>query len=119
MTTSEMRELMTGIIGPVNIASVACGVVVPIRDGIDLPMPSGTHRLRVENDYAAHLFRVSRGMDTCRAVPGVPVVQGDSLPSCYSRRSPVWQPFWRMVASAGMATSGWCIACRMATVPGW
>jgi hypothetical protein len=60
MTTPEMRELMAGIIGTHNIGSVSGGVVVPIRDGIDLPMPSGKYRVRVENDYAADLFRVSR-----------------------------------------------------------
>jgi hypothetical protein len=60
MTTPEMRELMTGMIGTHNIGSVSGGVVVPIRDGIDLPMPSGSYRVRVENDYGADLFRVSR-----------------------------------------------------------
>jgi hypothetical protein len=60
MTTSEMRELMTGLIGTHNIASTSGGVVVPIRDGIDLPMPSGRYRVRIENDYGEDLFRVSR-----------------------------------------------------------
>jgi hypothetical protein len=60
MTTPEMRELMTGIIGLHNIASVSGGVVVPIRDGIDLPMPSGNYLVRIEYDYGADEFRVSR-----------------------------------------------------------
>lgn len=59
-TTPEMRYLMAGIIGGPNIAATSGGVVVPIRDGIDLPMPSGEYRVRVENDYGADLFRVSR-----------------------------------------------------------
>ena len=37
MTTQEMRYLMVGLIGTANICSISGGVVVPIRDGIDLP----------------------------------------------------------------------------------
>lgn len=59
MTTPEMRELMAGMIGTHNIAFVSGGVVVPIRDGIDLPI-SDRYRVRVENDYGADMFIVSR-----------------------------------------------------------
>jgi hypothetical protein len=37
-TTLEMRYLMAGIIGTPNIGSISGGVVVPIRDGIELPV---------------------------------------------------------------------------------
>jgi hypothetical protein len=59
-TTPEMRYLMAGIIGTHNIGSTSGGVVVPIRDGIDLPMPSGQYIVRIENDYGADLFTVAR-----------------------------------------------------------
>jgi hypothetical protein len=60
MTTPEMRYLMVGLIGTHNIGSTSGGVVVPIRDGIDLPTPLGAYRVRVEYRYGADLFRVSR-----------------------------------------------------------
>ncbi|MGO9384778.1 MAG: hypothetical protein ACLP4W_22470 [Mycobacterium sp.] len=60
MTTPEMRYLMAGLIGTHNIGSTSGGVVVPIRDGIDLPMPSGEYRVRVTNEYGDDLFTVSR-----------------------------------------------------------
>jgi hypothetical protein len=59
-TSPEMRYLMVGLIGGPNIGGTSGGVVVPIRDGIDLPMPSGQYRVRVENNYGADLFVVSR-----------------------------------------------------------
>lgn len=59
-TTPEMRYLMAGIIGGPKIGATSGGVVVPIRDGIDLPMPSGQYIVRVENDYGADLFTVAR-----------------------------------------------------------
>jgi hypothetical protein len=57
-TTQEMRYLMVGLIGTPNICSISGGVVVPIRDGIDLPV--GDYRVRVVNDYGADMFVVSR-----------------------------------------------------------
>jgi hypothetical protein len=78
MTTPEMRELMAGIIGTHNIASVSGGVVVPVRDGIDLPMPSGRYRVRIENDYGEDLFVVSR----IHIVDGVERVEGSAHIDC-------------------------------------
>jgi hypothetical protein len=60
VATPEMRYLMVGMIGTHNVCGVSGGVVVPTRDGIDLPMPSGRYLVRIVNDWGQDEFTVSR-----------------------------------------------------------
>jgi hypothetical protein len=60
VSTPEMRYLKVGMIGTDNIGATSGGVVVPIREGIDLPMPSRRYIVRVEEDWGADLLTVSR-----------------------------------------------------------